>query len=83
MIMPAMIFVIQDFKVNENYIPSALSLYIFWWILFYSFFFIVGAFAEIYGKKKKKVTFMWYYVFIIGTAINSLALNIEQFYAQE
>lgn len=74
MIMPAMIFVIQDFKVNENYIPSALSLYIFGGSCLQLF---VGAFAEIYGKKKLLLCGIMF--FIIGTAINGLALNIEQF----
>ncbi|WP_158997779.1 MFS transporter [Pigmentibacter ruber] len=74
MIMPGMIYVIQDFKVDNSYIPSALSLYIFGGSCLQLF---VGYFAEKYGKRK--LLLYGIMSFILGCMLNSIALNIYQF----
>lgn len=74
MIMPAMIYVIRDFNVSTNYIPSALSLYMLGGSSLQLF---VGPFAEKYGKKK--ILLIGVLLFIFATAANSYALSIWQF----
>ncbi|KAB8028602.1 MFS transporter [Fluviispira multicolorata] len=74
MIMPGMLFVVNDFSVSHTYVPSALSLFILGGACVPLF---LGPLADRYGRKKLLI--LGVFIFIVSCILNSFSISIFQF----